>query len=774
MPLCRLMSSVCVGVLLAMPAMAGPIATPPETMKKPETDKYHGVEVVDEFRWLEDWSDPEVKAWSDKQNDYARAYLDQIKCVPELRERVTEIETAVGDRYLEFRYAGGKFFASKSVSGKQQPQIVVLSGVLGKVDERVVVDPNALDEGGGTSFDWFVPSPDGTLLAVSLSSGGSESGDVRVFEVETGKERAEDLVPRVNGGTAGGSLAWTPDCKGFFYTRYPRGDERPEADHDFYVQVYHHELGTPTEKDTYQAGKDYPRIAEIVIEVSHDGKWVLTNVQDGDGGQFIQDVRPISDQHPIGDVDAWTRLSTWEDRVVEAKFGRDGAMYLVSRKNAPNGKVMRLALNPGEPVSLGNAKPIIGEQADASIETSFFERTGLYLTEGRLFVLYQTGGPNELRAFDLVGEGVAPNGTVEAAPISTIEHVEVLSGNDLMYQNDSFVAPPAWYVLLGDQGEKGTVGRVAATAFKQLPPPHMPDFAVRRAFATSKDGTKVPLNIVARKDVLALYDRKAQKGEAIETRASGSLAAIPAPALVWGYGGYGVNQTPAFSRRTLLFCEQGGIMVFTNIRGGGEYGEKWHREGNLTKKQNVFDDFQACCQYLIDNGYTTSEKLAITGGSNGGLLMGATFTQKPNLAKAVVSSVGIYDMLRVELSPNGAFNITEFGTVKDKEQFDALYAYSPYHRVQEGVKYPAVLFMTGANDPRVDPMQSRKMTALMQSAQASVPADKGGPSLVLLRTSGNTGHGSGTPLNVRIEQTVDTFAFLFDQLGMKYERPGKK
>jgi prolyl oligopeptidase len=232
------------------------------------------------------------------------------------------------------------------------------------------------------------------------------------------------------------------------------------------------------------------------------------------------------------------------------------------------------------------------------------------------------------------------------------------------------------------------------------------------------------------------------------------------PTLVWGYGGYGVCETPGFSRRRLVWLEQGCIFALANIRGGGEYGERWHLEGNLTKKQNVFDDFAASCKHMIDKGYTTREKLAIVGGSNGGLLMGATFTQNPDLCKAVVSSVGIYDMLRVELSANGAFNVTEFGTVKDKDQFKALYAYSPYHHVKDGTRYPAVLFMTGANDPRVDPMQSRKMAARLQAADP-----KG---LFVLRTSGNTGHGIGTPLSERIEQTVDQYSFLFDQLGVEY------
>jgi prolyl oligopeptidase len=730
---------------------------PPNTDKKSVIDTYHGFKVSDDYRWLENWDDSAVKAWSDAQNAYARAYLDPIKCVPALRERVTELENAVGPRYLAVHYSAGTYFASKSVPRQQQPLIVSLETLSNTEHEKIICDPNKLDKNGGTSFDWFIPSPDGKLIVASLSSGGSESGDARVFEVATGKERTGDLVPRVNGGTAGGSLAWTADSSGFFYSRYPRKGERPAADMDFYTQVYFHKLGGPGVEDTFQTGKDYPKIAEIQIEVSHDGKWALTNVQKGDGGEFIQDIRTPSGQ--------WIRLSDWADRVVEAKFGRDDAVYLISRKDAPMGKVLRLPLSKDKKPVLADAKEIVPEQSDASIESYFVSRSGIYLTQSRLLVLYQIGGPNELRVFDLVNGQAKRHGTVEALPISTIESIEPLDRDAVVYQNDSFVAPPAWYTLEPNSGgSSASPGVVKPTALKQAAPPNMPELAVRREMAVSKDGTKVPLNIIGSKKLFASFDKSGSKGES----GHDGHWSVPAPTIVWGYGGYGVNETPAFSRRIVLFTEQGGFYVIANIRGGGEFGERWHVEGNLTKKQNVFDDFQAACRFMIDKGYTTRDKLAIFGGSNGGLLMGATFTQWPDLCKAVISAVGIYDMLRVELSANGAFNVTEFGTVKDKAQFDALYAYSPYHHVKTGVKYPSLLFLTGANDPRVDPMQSRKMTALLQAAQASVPSDKGGPSPVYLRTSGNTGHGMGTPLNARIEQTVDTFAFLIDQLGVNY------
>lgn len=728
---------------VALPTLASAQVASPATPQRPVTDEYHGTKVVDPYRWLEDWSSPEVKAWSDAQNSYARAYLDSISIAPALRERVTELENAVGDRYGSIVFANGAYFATKSVPGKQQPMIVTLPSLDSLSGERVIVDPNTLDTTGGTSFDWFVPSPDGRLVAVSLSSGGSESGDARVFDVATGKELDADRVPRVNGGTAGGALAWTADSSGFFYSRYPRAGEKPEADLDFYTQVYFHRLGTPGDADTYQSGKDYPKIAEIKLEVSHDGAWALANVQNGDGGEFIQDVRT-----PAG---KWVRLSTWADRVVEAKFGRDGALYLVSRKHAPNGKILRLPLNKDAEPSLAAAKELIPERSDASVATAFPGREGIYLSDSRLHVLYQVGGPNELQVFDIAGGAATRHGTLASLPVSTIGDIEVLPGNAIVYQNTSFIDPPAYFTLTPGK-DPASPGDVRPTAIKQAPPPHMPELEVRREFATSKDGTKVPVNIVRLKNAHS----------------------EPLPALLTAYGGYGVSQTPQFSRRMLLFVEQGGVYALANIRGGGEYGERWHLEGNLTKKQNVFDDFQAAADYLVRKRYTSHDKLAIIGGSNGGLLMGATFTQRPDICRAVVSSVGIYDMLRVELSANGAFNVTEFGTVKDKAQFDALFAYSPYHRVKTGTRYPAILFTTGANDPRVDPMQSRKMTAALQQAQAGIPEKDGGPSPVYLRTSANTGHGMGTPLSARIEQTVDTFGFIFEQLGMDYHRPGSK
>jgi prolyl oligopeptidase len=309
--------------------------------------------------------------------------------------------------------------------------------------------------------------------------------------------------------------------------------------------------------------------------------------------------------------------------------------------------------------------------------------------------------------------------------------MESLEDNSLLFRDVSYTEPAAWFHLVGNEPPK-------KTALVNSSPVSFVDIEVSREMATSKDGTKVPLNILRKKG----------------TKLDGNN-----PTLLYGYGGYSLSMQPNFDFGRRLWFDRGGVYVVANIRGGGEFGEEWHRGGNLTKKQNVFDDFAASAEYLINEKWTRPEKLAILGGSNGGLLMGAMITQHPDLFRAVVSAVGIYDMLRVELAPNGAFNVTEFGTVKDPDQFQALYAYSPYHHVTDGAKYPSILFMTGANDGRVAPYHSRKMLARLSEANKS-------DSPILLRTSTSSGHGIGTALSERIKQLADQYSFLFAQLGM--------
>ncbi len=690
---------------------------PPLTAKRPVTDRYHGTEVTDDYRWLEDWSDPEVKAWSEGQHEFARLVLDNLPGVGKIRKQVTRIMQAKTMRYYDVKYVAGAWFAMKHEPPLQQAFLVVADSPKADAERRVLVDPNTMDGSGATTIEWYKPSHDGKLLAVCLSVGGHEVGDVKVYETASGKE-LDEFVPRVNTGTAGGDLAWAADNGGFYYTRHPREGERDQADMNFYQQVYFHQLGTSSDDDRYEIGKDFPRIAETRIDVDSASGRVIATVQFGDGGEFA---------HYLRDTDGcWQQFSKFGDRIIQAEFGEHDDVYVVSRADAPRGKLLHASVGD---LVLGKFETVLSEGEDTIVDS--FWGGGTLLADGdRLYVVYQLGGPSEIRVFDLEGK---PLRAPAQPPVAASGNVRRGPGSTVLFSAGSYTKAPCVYQF------NPVDAATTATDFCYELAVSLDDVEVVREFATSKDGTKVPVNLLLPKGL----ERDGTN-----------------PTLVTAYGGYGISLTPYANPLNRILLDHGFVVGIANIRGGGEYGERWHREGNLTNKQNVFDDFAAVLQHLIDRKYTSHEHLAIEGGSNGGLLMGALLTQRPNLVKAVVAHVGIYDMLRVELSPNGAFNITEFGTVKNPDHFDALLAYSPLHNVRDGASYPAVLFLTGANDPRVDPMQSRKMTARLQAVAGS-----GAP--ILLRTSGDSGHGAGTPLNERIEQEVDVLSFVFDQLGVQ-------
>jgi prolyl oligopeptidase len=695
-------------------------ADPPATRTAEVAEEFHGQQVAEQYRWLEDWNDAEVKAWSKAQNAYARSILDNLPGRAAIEARVSEIMSAETTAYWAVAPRGDKFFALKDQPPKQQPFLVVLDSLDDTSGERVLVDPNALDATGGTSLTWYKASFDGKLVAVCLSHGGDEVGDVFVYDVETGKPLEGEMIPRVNTGTAGGDLAWTPDGSGFFYTHHPREGERPAEDMNFYQQVYFHKLGTPTADDRYELGKNSPRIAETELKTDRRTGRVLATIQNGDGGEFA---------HYLRDLDGtWRQFSKFEDKIIQAEFGPKDDLYVVSLVDAPRGKIVHV---PIDKLDVAGAEVVVPEVQD-TIVTSFWQyrESSVLATDSRLYVVYQLGGPSEMRVFDVNGMGLEEP---EQLKVASVGHLTPLDGDDILFEMGSYIRPPAVYRYDANSGD------VTETALKSTEPVNLDDAEVERAFATSKDGTQVPINILYKKGT----ERNGRN-----------------PCLVTAYGGYGVSIPPGFRALNRVLLDHGFVVATANIRGGGEYGEEWHRQGNLTNKQNVFDDFAAALEFMIDEHYTSSPKLAIIGGSNGGLLMGATLTQHPDLMQCVVSSVGIYDMLRVELSPNGAFNVTEFGTVKNPDHFKALLAYSPYHNVKDGVRYPAVLFLTGANDPRVDPMQSRKMTARLQAADPE--------GTFLLRTSDDSGHGGDTPLSERIAQQTDIFAFIFAKLGVPF------
>jgi prolyl oligopeptidase len=695
---------------------------PPATAERLVFDTIHGVRVADPYRWLEDSDDLEVRAWCEAQSRCARAVLDTWPERATLHARLTELMTEGAAAYTTVRSAGVRLFAIKRQPPLEQPLLVMLDSADDLSGQRIVCDPNALDPSGATAIDWFEPSFDGATVAVSLSRAGSERGDVHVIDASTGRARG-DVVPRVHGGTAGGSLAWDAAGSGFYYTRYPRRGERPDADLPFHVQVYWHALGTDTSLDRYEIGADFPRIAEIQLESSRDGRFVLAGVQNGDGGEFMHWLRSAGG--------GWTAITRWEDGCLAARLGNDGVLYLVSRQGAPRGQILCAPLD-GRPVSEG-ARTIVPEGDDA-IQTSFSRGSGLWTGRDRLYVLYQQGGPNVLKVFDCSGRFLR---TVATPALSTVDDVAVLEDGGALVSNQSLTEPPAWLRIAAD----GAAPR--RTSLVEISKGDFSDCEVVRDEAVSKDGTRVPLTILRR---------------------AGTVLNRSNPTILYGYGGYGVSVTPSFRARIRAWTERGGVFVLAHLRGGGEFGDTWHRAGNLANKQNVFDDFAACAHRLNDAGYASPESLALLGGSNGGLLMGAMIVQHPGIARAVVSLVGLYDMIRVEGTPNGAYNVTEFGTIEDERLFRVLRAYSPYHNVRDGVDYPAVLLLTGENDPRVDPWHSRKMAARLQRATASRRP-------ILLRTNAAAGHGMGTALSQQIDEFADVLTFVCRELGVGGQQP---
>jgi prolyl oligopeptidase len=682
------------------------------------SDVYHKTTVVDPYRWLENTTDPKVHAWGAAQDARTRKYLDGLpQRAPIFKQLLSQI-SATSSSFYGLRAVGDSIFAVYSQPPKQQPMIAVLTNAANPALVRIIVDPNTINPKGTTAIDWFVPSPDGKMLAVSMSENGSEDGTLHLFDVASGKQIGP-LIPRVQYPTGGGGLEWRADSKGFWYTRYP-GADRPAAEQHFFLQVFFHTLGSDPSKDAYVLGKDFPKVAEVKLDARFNPKLVVVTVANGDGGEFAHYI--------IGADGSVRQITHFDDKIVAATAAADGALYLVSRKGAPHGKLLKL--EPGA-TDVSRASTIVAESDAVMLGGGESGGEPVVAAPGVLYLRELVGGPSRVAIFDYAGR---PKGTLPLPDVAAVDEVEPLSDGTLLYSVETYLRPP--YFSRYD----AATGKASDTQLAQTSPVSFSDTEVIREIVKSKDGASIPINIVRRKD----------------TQMNGMN-----PVLLTGYGGFGVSETPGFLGAVVrLWLDGGGVYVDANLRGGGEFGEDWHAQGALTHKQNVFDDFLATAEHLIAGKYTDHNHLAIIGGSNGGLLMGAALTQRPDLFRAVVSLVGIYDMLRVELDPNGLFNTTEYGSVKDPAQFKALYAYSPYQHVRDGTAYPAIFMATGETDGRVNPAHSRKMIARLQAATSSANP-------IFLSINSHAGHGIGSALSIRVNQQADFNAFLFDQMGMK-------
>jgi prolyl oligopeptidase len=680
---------------------------PPKARVEPVEDTVQGHKIVDRYRYLENPNDPDTKLYVEQELSYTRSILDPLPGRRTINARLSQLLEigTVGAPQM-----GGKFYFHTRREGNQnQPVLYVREGL--KDADRVLVDVNKMSSDGTVALDWWFAADDGRYVAYGTSQSGSEESTLHIVESATGK-----MLPDTIDRTRFASLAWMKDSSAFYYTRHPRKGEVPDGEEVYHVKVFYHEIGSDPTKDLLVFGEgrnpqDIPNLA-----LSEDNRWLLIDVSEGwtKSEMYLQDLQ--SKNPPL-------EITTGKNFLYGVDFF-EGKLYITTNEDAPH---YRVFVADAENPKRENWKEII-PQSDAVLQNAS-------VTGGKLLVQYEHNATSELKLFGLDGKKLAD------VPLPAIGNIFSASGrydrNEIFFGFQSFTVPPSLYrVDLSD---------VKSALWAKVDAPSIDGSAydVQQVWYNSKDGTKVPMFVVGKKGI-----EKNGKN----------------PTLLTGYGGFNISLTPIFNRSMYLWMEHGGIYAVANLRGGAEFGEDWHRAGMLDKKQNVFDDFIAAGEYLIAQKYTDKDHLAIQGGSNGGLLMGAMITQRPDLFRAVVCQVPLLDMLRYQNFQIAKLWIPEYGSAEDAKQFDWLYAYSPYHHVKPGVEYPAVLFMTGDTDTRVDPMHAKKMAALMQ-ADAKNGDSKDKP--ILLRIESKAGHGQGKPITKQIEEGTDMYSFLFWQLGVK-------
>jgi len=680
---------------------------PPKAKVAPVEDTVQGHKIVDRYRYLENPNDPDTKLYVEQELGYTRAILDPLPGRDKINARLSQLLEigTVGAPQMGGRY----YFHTRREGNQNQPILYVREGLNG--DDRVLVDVSQLAADGTIALDWWYASNDGKYVAYGTSPSGSEISTLRVIETASGK-----LLPDSVERTRAVSLAWKRDNSGFFYTRYPRKGDVPEGQEVYNRHVFYHALGADPAQDPLIFGEGLNPQWWPDVSLSDDDRWLLIDVGEGwtKTEMYLQDLQ--SKNPPV-------EITTGKDFLYGAEFF-EGKLYITTNEDAPH---YRVFVADATNAKRENWKELI-PQSDAVLQ-------GASVTGGKLLAQYEHNATSELKLFGLDGKKLAD------IPLPAIGDVFSTSGrydrNEIFFGFQSFTVPPSIYrVDLTD---------VKSALWAKVDAPSIDPSAydVQQVWYTSKDGTKVPMFVVGKKGI-----EKTGKN----------------PTLLTGYGGFNISMTPTFNRSMYLWMEHGGIYAVANLRGGAEFGEDWHRAGMLEKKQNVFDDFIAAGEYLIAQKYTDRDHLAIFGGSNGGLLMGAMITQRPALFRAVVCAVPLLDMLRYQNFQIAKLWIPEYGSADDAKQFEWLYAYSPYHHVKPGEEYPAILFLTGDTDTRVDPMHAKKMAALMQ-AEAKNGASRQKP--ILLRIETKAGHGQGKPVTKQIEESTDMYSFLFWQLGIK-------
>ena len=688
-----------------------PTLTYPETNKVDQTDVYFGVSVADPYRWLEEdvRQSDDVAAWVKQQNEVAFGYIEGLPFRQQIDQRLTKLWDY--EKYSAPFRRGDRYYFQKNDGLQNQYVLYVMDSL--DAEPKVLIDPNEWSKDGTTALGGLAFSDDGKHLAYGVQKSGSDWRTWQVMEIETGKVLDDELKWIKFGGAS-----WSKDSKGFFYNRY----DEPKKEDEFTSlnlnqKVWYHKLGTPqSEDELIHADPDNPEWG-FSPEVSDDGRWLILTVWKGTDDRYRVMYRDLNDP----DSKLETLIDNFENEY--SFLGNEGSLfYFKSDYTAPKKCIMTIDVNEPE------RRNVIIAEADEAMQSAA-------MVGNNIIGQYLKDAKTQVKLFDLTGKFIREVSFPGIGSASGFggrrEHDETF------YSFSSFNRPPSTYRYDLTSGESKLL-KEASVDFSPE------DYEVNQVFFTSKDGTKVPM-FVAHKKGLQL---------------DGSN-----PTLLYGYGGFNISLKPGFSISRLQWMEMGGVFVMANLRGGGEYGKDWHKAGTKTQKQNVFDDFIAAAEYLIENKYTSAEHLGIQGGSNGGLLVGACMTQRPELFGACLPAVGVMDMLRFQEFTAGRFWVDDYGSSKESaEEFQALLEYSPYHNLTSGTAYPATMITTADTDDRVVPGHSFKFAARLQKAQSG-----SNPTIIRIETS--AGHGAGKPTSKIIEEVADQWAFLVKHLGMEPSFP---
>lgn len=676
----------------------------PATERENVVDNYFGTEVADPYRWLEDDNSERTAAWVRAQNEVTFDYLSKIPFRDAIRERLTELwdypKESAPSKKGDWYY----FFRN---DGLQNQSVMYRKRSLESDECEVFLDPNKLSDDGTVALSSAAFSKDGKYLAYATAASGSDWIEIRVMETET-KRVLDDCIKwvKVSGAT------WAPDNKGFYYSAYDAPKDGVYSSKNEYQKVYYHRVGTPQSADRLVYSDPEHPLRYFHAWQSDDSRWVFVSSSEGTSGSEILYKRRNARKFKV-----LLKGFDYDYGIIECE---DDKLYVMTNEGAENYHLIRIDLK--DP----SKREVVIPERENLLE-------GVGSAGGCLTAIYLEDAQNKVYQYGMDGT------LIREVALPGIGTVSGFGGEkedtELYYSISTFTAPTTIYSFDVKSGESKLYLRPEVKF-------NPDDFTTEQIFFTSKDGTRVPMFVSYRKG-LKLNGKN--------------------PCYLYGYGGFQINLTPSFNPASIMFMEQGGVYVFVTLRGGLEYGEKWHKAGMLENKQNVFDDFIAAAEYLIDKGYTSSKKLAIAGGSNGGLLVGACEVQRPDLFAVCLPAVGVMDMLRYHKFTIGWGWVVEYGSSDNEEQFEYIYRYSPLHNIREGVKYPATLVTTGDHDDRVVPAHSFKFAATMQHAQA-------GNAPILIRIETKAGHGAGKPTSKRIDEAADTYAFLFANTDTKYRK----